>query len=73
MLELTRVESTRSLIKQLNFKDSEDNFYSVSIVTSLKQILPQVKTFIMQVIFVIIMVLIITSLGTYSVDIQLYC
>ena len=53
----------QSLIKQLNFKDSEDNFYSVSIVTSLKQILPQVKTFIMQVIFVIIMVLIITSLG----------
>lgn len=29
----------------------------------MKQILPQVKTFIMQVIFVIIMVLIITSLG----------
>ena len=53
----------QSLIKQLNFEDSEDNFYSVSIVTSLKQILPQIKTFIMQIIFVIIMVLIITSLG----------
>ena len=38
-------------------------FTAMSIVTSLKQILPQVKTFIMQVIFVIIMVLIITSLG----------
>jgi len=45
----------QNLIKQLNFKDSEENFYSVSIVTSLKQVLPQIKTFIMEVIFVIIM------------------
>ena len=53
----------QNLIKQLNFKDEEGNFYSVSIVTSLRQILPQIKSFIMEVILVIIMVLILTSLG----------
>lgn len=53
----------QNLIKQLNFRDSEGNYYSVSIVTSLKQILPQIKTFIVEVIMVIILVLMITSLG----------
>lgn len=53
----------QNLIKQLNFRDSEGNYYSVSIVTSLKQILPQIKTFIVEVIMVIIFVLMITSLG----------
>ena len=53
----------QNLIKQLNFRDSVGNCYSVSIVTSLRQVLPQIKTFIMEVIFVIIMVLVITSLG----------
>ena len=53
----------QNLIKQLNFRDSEGNYYSVSIVTSLKQILPQIKAFIVEVIMVIIFVLMITSLG----------
>ena len=53
----------QNLIKQLNFRDSEGNYYSVSIVTSLKQILPQIKAFIVEVIMVIILVLMITSLG----------
>ena len=53
----------QNLIKQLNFRDSSGNCFSVSIVTSLKQVLPQIKTFIIEVIFVIIIVLVITSLG----------
>ena len=72
MLELTRGEY-QSLIKQLNFKDSEDNFYSVSIVTSLKQILPQVKTFIMQGYICYNYGVNYYKSWTYSVDIQFYC
>ena len=50
------------LIKQLDFKDSSNNKYSVSIITSLNQVIPQIKGLVMQGIIAIILVLIFTSL-----------
>lgn len=52
----------QSLIKQIDFEDANGNQYSVYIITSLKQILPQVRTFILQVMFAILIVLVLTSL-----------
>lgn len=50
------------LIKQLDFKDSYNNKYSVSIITSLNQVIPQIKGLVMQGVIAIILVLIFTSL-----------
>lgn len=35
----------QTLVKQINFSDSQGNEYSVSILTSLNQIVPQLKMF----------------------------
>lgn len=51
-----------SLIKQVDFTDDYGNIYSVSIVTSVKQSVPQIKQMLWQLIFIIILILICTSL-----------
>ncbi|MGN0328381.1 MAG: ATP-binding protein [Lachnospira sp.] len=51
------------IVKQLDFKDADGNYYSVSILTSVKQCIPEIKAFIAQLIFIIILILILTSLG----------
>lgn len=52
----------QSLIKQINFKDTAGNQYSVSILTSLNQVIPQIKGIAIQIGIVIVLVLILTSL-----------
>jgi signal transduction histidine kinase len=52
----------QSLIKQIDFTDQYGNEYSVSIITSLKQVIPQVKFFAVEVMVAIILILITTSL-----------
>lgn len=52
----------QSLIKQVDFTDAAGNQYSVSIITSLNQLLPQVKVFMIQVMIAILLVLVLTSL-----------
>ncbi len=52
----------QSLVKQVDFSDFEGNEYSVSIVTFLNQMLPQVKVLIIQVLAAILFVLVLTSL-----------
>lgn len=51
----------QSLIKQIDFKDGAGNYYSVSIVTSVTQMLPQIKLFISEGILAIVLVLFSTS------------
>lgn len=51
-----------SLIKQVDFSDSLGNIYSVSIVTSVKQSIPQIRQMLWQLVFIIIIILVITSL-----------
>lgn len=52
----------QTLVKQINFADSRGNQYSVSIITSLTQVVPQIKLLIMQILGSILAVLVITSL-----------
>lgn len=52
----------QKLVKQLDFEDDDNNQYSVFIITSLKQVVPQMKTFIIEIMVAILLVLIITSL-----------
>lgn len=54
--------SYRSIIKNINFTDDLENKFCVSIVTSLKQTIPQLKTFVVEVAVAIILILILTSL-----------
>lgn len=52
----------QSLIKQVDFMDQDGNKYSVSIITSLNQVIPQVKVFLTQVMIAVLLVLVLTSL-----------
>lgn len=54
--------SYHSLIKQVDFTDNFGNTYSVSILTSVKQSVPQIRHMIVELIVVIILILAITSL-----------
>lgn len=56
-----RGDDNQKLIKQIDFKDYADNCYSVSIVTNLNQVMPQLQSFIVDVVISIICVLVITS------------
>jgi len=49
------------MVKQLDFNDINNNHFSVTIVTSVKQIIPEIKLFITQGIIIIFIVLITTS------------
>ena len=51
-----------SLIKQVDFSDDLGNIYSVSIITSVKQSVPQIKQMLWQLVFIIIVILVVTSL-----------
>lgn len=51
----------QALIKQLDFTTAGSNYYSVSIVTSVKQMLPQLKLFIIQGSISVVVVLFVTS------------
>ena len=51
----------QKLIKQIDFQDDDNNTYSVFIVTSLKQVIPQIKVFVFQVIMAILAILILTG------------
>jgi len=51
----------QSMVKQLDFTDINNNYFSVSIATSVKQIIPQIKLFITEGIIIIILVLVATS------------
>ncbi len=51
-----------SLIKQVDFSDDLGNIYSVSIITSVKQSVPQIKQMLWQLAFIIIVILVVTSL-----------
>ena len=51
----------QSMVKQLDFSDINNNHFSVSIVTSVKQIIPQIKLFITEGIVIIFLVLLTTS------------
>ena len=50
------------LVKQIDFCDSYGNQYSVSIITPLKQAIPQIKKFFIQVLISGVFILILTSL-----------
>ena len=49
------------MVKQLDFSDINNNHFSVSIVTSVKQMIPQIKLFITEGIIIIFLVLLTTS------------
>jgi len=49
------------MIKQLDFMDINSNHFSVSIVTSVNQIIPEIKLFITQGLIIVVIVLLITS------------
>lgn len=52
----------QTLVKQINFSDSQSNEYSVSILTSLNQIVPQLKMFAIELFAAVFLILVITSL-----------
>lgn len=52
----------QTLVKQIDFMDSRGNQYSVSIITSLTQVVPQLKLLVMQIFTAIVAILIIISL-----------
>ena len=52
----------QTLVKQINFSDSQGNEYSVSILTSLNQIVPQLKMFAIELFAAVFLILVITSL-----------
>ncbi len=52
----------QKLIKQLYFRDSDGNEYTVSIVTSLNQVIPQLKVLGVQAVIAIVLVLLLTSM-----------
>ena len=52
----------QTLVKQINFSDSHGNEYSVSILTSLNQIVPQLKMFAIELFAAVFLILVITSL-----------
>lgn len=62
-LAMYRGGEYQCLFKQLDFTDDEGNHYNVYIVTSLEQILPQIKTFIFELIWAMIFVLVLTSVS----------
>lgn len=51
----------QKLIKKLDFMDTDNNTYSVFIITSLKQVLPQIKGLVVQVVIAIFAVLVLTG------------
>lgn len=51
-----------SLIKQVDFSDNLGNIYSISIITSVKQSVPQIKQMLWQLVLIIIVILVVTSL-----------
>jgi len=51
----------QSMVKQLDFTDINNNYFSVSIVTSVKQIIPQIKLFLTEGIIIVFLVLLSTS------------
>ena len=51
----------QSMVKQLDFTDINNNYFSVSIVTSVKQIIPQIKLFVTEGIIIVFLVLLTTS------------
>lgn len=51
----------QKLIKQLDFTDENSNRYSVFIVTSLKQGIPEIKLFVAQVAIAVLAILILTG------------
>lgn len=53
----------QTLIKQINFMDVFGNEYSVSILTSLNQIVPQLKLFGIEMFAAVFFVLVVTSLA----------
>ncbi len=52
----------QSLVKQIDFCDDYGNIYSVSIITSLKQIIPQIKVLFIEVLIAGLAILVFTSL-----------
>ena len=52
-----------SLIKQVDFTDELGNMYSVSILTSVKQSVPQIRQMMWQLVLIIIVILVVTSLA----------
>jgi len=50
------------MVKQLDFTDINHNYFSVSIITSVKQMIPQIKLFITEGIIIVFFVLLTTSL-----------
>lgn len=52
----------QSLVKQIDFCDDYGNMYSVSIITSLKQIIPQIKVLFIEVLTAGLIILVMTSL-----------
>lgn len=52
----------QSLIKQIDFRDAAGNEYSVSIVTALNQMIPQMKVLMIQIMIAVLLILILTSL-----------
>ena len=50
------------LVKQIDFCDDYGNIYSVSIITSLKQIIPQIKVLFIEVLIAGLSILVFTSL-----------
>lgn len=51
----------QSLVKQIDFMDINNNQYSVSIVTSVRQMIPQIKLFIIEAVIAVFLVLFMTS------------
>lgn len=51
----------QSLVKQIDFADINNNQYSVSIVTSVRQMIPQIRLFIIEAIIAVFLVLFTTS------------
>lgn len=51
----------QKLIKNLNFTDDNNNRYSVFIVTSLNQVIPQIKVFVLQVVMAVLAILVLTG------------
>lgn len=54
-------DGDKKLIKQIDFKDYANNKYSVSIITNLNQVVPQLQTMFVDVAVSIIGVLVLTS------------
>lgn len=52
----------QKLVKQLDFSDDAGNMYSVSIVTSVKQMIPQMKSFVLQLVVTFVLILVLISL-----------